>query len=47
MIEAALLILAQKPFLEHRLGSLFCAQKQRGAREDCLRFWSKAACGCG
>lgn len=47
MTEAGLLILAQKPFLEHRVGSIFCAQKQRGAREDCLRIWAKAGCRCG
>ena len=48
MIEAALMIIAQKPYLEQRIGSLFCAQSDTSAREHCLRFWRRpSGCGCG
>ena len=48
MIEAALLVMAQKPFLEQQIGALFCSQPQRLVREHCLRVWRRSdGCGCG
>jgi hypothetical protein len=45
---SALLILAQKGFVAHRLAPLFCAQPARSARDRCLESLRRLLpCGCG
>ncbi|HEX4739132.1 MAG TPA: hypothetical protein VH331_16395 [Allosphingosinicella sp.] len=47
MIEAALLILAQRPFLEQRIGTLFCGRRGDALREQCLKTVQSRQCGFG